>query len=427
MTKQILRGDELQIWLDGLSNSVPAYCPMYATSHTVTITGNTVDIATKDHGFWGASTVGTITWEVTAECLLTTADYDMLFDAMVSKTRLKAYFAPVRNYSPNGLQRVGGDVTDWLPAAQGKQGYVCVTSLTVNANTGENSTYSITFTGQGALTKYDLSNAPYKINVRYKELINPETEEGVELFNMRAKNSIVAARAFAEGQQIGTLLDLGDSNVYPLDSEPENGYIEFTVYGPSVPEYMFYRVEGVRNVYMPYHIITIEEFAFANTGINTIEYECESMNIMHDSFSGCSYLDNINQSHDINYLQSRQIGGSAFASCVRLTNVNVGDACKNVGIYAFSENHLNSVYFSDEIRTIGEGAFSRGGMQTTLKAYFSSENAPNLNGSNALGSPAMLEVHLLNAVSADDWTRNFTINGWSDYEPADGTAYIIGS
>lgn len=427
MSKQIIKGDELQIWLDGLSNGAQTYCPMYATSHTVTITGNTVDIATKDHGFWNASSIGTITWEVTAECLLTTADYDMLFDAMVSKTRLKAYFAPVRNYSPNGLQRVGGDVETWLPAAQGKQGYVCVTSLTVNANTGENSTYSITFTGQGALTKYDLSNLPYKINVRYKSLTDPVTGEGVELFNMRAKDRIVAARAFAEGQQTGTLLDLGDSNVYPLDSEPYNGYIEFTVYGPSVPEYMFYEIEGVRSVYMPHHIITIEEFAFADTGITTMEYECERMNIMHDSFNRCSNLSNINQSHDINYLQSRQIGGSAFASCVRLTSVNVGDACKNVGIYAFSENRLNSVYFSSEIRTIGEGAFSRSGMQTALKAYFSSEYAPNLNGTNALGTPAMLEVHLLNAVSADAWTRNFTINGWSDYEPADGTAYIIGS
>ena len=427
MATNIIKGDELQIWLDGLSNNVSAYCPMYATSHTVTITGNTVDIATKDHGFWGASSVGTITWEVTAECLLTTADYDMLFDAMVSKTRLKAYFAPVRNYSPNGLQRVGGDVSSWLPAAQGKQGYVCVTSLTVNANTGENSTYSITFTGQGALTKYDLSNLPYKINVKYKTLIDPKTGEGVELFNMRAKNRIVAARSFAEGQRIGTLLDLGDSNVYPLDSEPYNGYIEFTVYGPSVPEYMFYKIEGVRSVYMPQQITTIEQFAFANTDINTVEYECETMKIMQDSFNGCSYLSSINKSRDINYLQSRQIGGSAFASCVRLTDVNLGEGCKDVGVYAFSENQLSSVYFGRETRTIGEGAFSRSGMQTTLKAYFNSGNAPLLNGSNALGTPAMLEVHLLNATSANDWTKNFTINGWSDYEPEDGTTYIIGS
>lgn len=427
MATNIIKGDELQIWLDGLSNDVPAYCPMYATSHTVTITGNTVDIASKDHGFWGASTVGTITWEVTAECLLTTADYDMLFDAMVSKTRLKAYFAPVRNYSPNGLESVGGDVETWLPAAQGKQGYVCVTSLTVNANTGENSTYSITFTGQGALTKYDLSNLPYKINIRYDNLTDPVTGEGIELFNMRAKNSIAAVRVFAEGSSAGTLLDMGDSNVYPLDSEPENGYIEFTVFGPSVPEYMFYQNSHIRAAHMPDRIATIEEYAFADTEITTMEYDSENMNIMHNAFSGCVFLDNVNKTNDVNYLQARQIGGSAFSSCVRLSNINLGNGCGSVGSFAFSECIINTVYLGDTIYSIGEGAFSPTSMPITLSAYFKTEFAPNLQGSNAMGIPAMLEVHLLNSTSADAWTRNFTINGWSDYEPADGTAYIIGS
>jgi hypothetical protein len=151
------------------------------------------------------------------------------------------------------------------------------------------------------------------------------------------------------------------------------------------------------------------------------------MNIMHNAFSGCVFLDNVNKTNDVNYLQARQIGGSAFSSCVRLSNINLGNGCKNVGSFAFSECIINTVYLGDEIRTIGEGAFASTSMPITLSAYFNTEFAPNLNGSNAMGIPAMLEVHLFNSTSADAWTRNFTINGWSDYEPADGTTYIIGS
>ena len=43
MSTNIIRGDELQLFYDGNAFA-------WATSHTLTITGNTVDIATKDHG-----------------------------------------------------------------------------------------------------------------------------------------------------------------------------------------------------------------------------------------------------------------------------------------------------------------------------------------------------------------------------------------
>ena len=126
----------------------------YATSHTLTLTGNTVDISSKDHGFWGASEVGSVTWEITTENLYTDNDYDKLFDMMITAEPVTIAFAKASNYDKNGLTATGGSVEAWEPDQKNyRTGKAVITSLTLNANTGENATYSATFTGNGALIK----------------------------------------------------------------------------------------------------------------------------------------------------------------------------------------------------------------------------------------------------------------------------------
>lgn len=145
--KQILKGDELMLFKNKKSIA-------YATSHVLTITGNTVDIASKDHGFWGASEVGSLTWEITSENLYTQDAYDELFDAMVACEPIDVAFGKVSNYNKNGIDN---STANWAPdtATEGsvKYGKAIITSLVANANTGENATFSITLTGQGAITK----------------------------------------------------------------------------------------------------------------------------------------------------------------------------------------------------------------------------------------------------------------------------------
>lgn len=143
--KQILKGDELMLFKNKKSIA-------YATSHVLTITGNTVDIASKDHGFWGASEVGSLTWEITSENLYTQDAYDELFDAMVACEPIDVAFGKVANYNKDGIDN---STANWAPDTAGsvKYGKAIITSLVCNANTGENATFSITLTGQGAITK----------------------------------------------------------------------------------------------------------------------------------------------------------------------------------------------------------------------------------------------------------------------------------
>lgn len=145
----IIKGDELMVFMT-TGNSTKALA--YATSHVLTINGNALDTASKDHGFWGASEIGNLTWEITTDNLYTENDFDSLFQAMVSKTQVDVVFAKAANYNENGLTEVGGSVQSWT-AAKGYKGKAVITSLVANANTGENATFNATFTGYGPIVK----------------------------------------------------------------------------------------------------------------------------------------------------------------------------------------------------------------------------------------------------------------------------------
>ena len=143
--EKIIKGDELMLFNGEKSIA-------YATSHTLTINGNSIDISSKDHGYWGASEVGNITWEITSENLYTDKYYGELFDAMVTRSQLTVAFGFASNWDVNGLSGTNAEYT-LNKTKTYYTGKVYVTSLTANANTGENATLSITLTGSGALTK----------------------------------------------------------------------------------------------------------------------------------------------------------------------------------------------------------------------------------------------------------------------------------
>lgn len=148
MSNTVIKGDQLMLF-DSTGKALA-----YATSQTLTLTGNTVDVSSKDHGFWGASEVGSITWEITTENLYTDDEYDKLVDMMITAQPVTIAFAKAANYDKNGLVATGGTVESWTQDQTNyRSGKAIIKSLTLNANTGENATYSATFTGAGALTK----------------------------------------------------------------------------------------------------------------------------------------------------------------------------------------------------------------------------------------------------------------------------------
>lgn len=141
----IVKGDELMLF-DAAGHSIA-----YATNHTLTISGDTQDISSKDHGVWGATSVNKISWEITSENLYTETAFDTLFTSMIGRAPITVYFG--MHTAETGTP-ADGDIAYWTQnGGHTYTGKAYITSLTANANNGENATFSITLTGVGTFAK----------------------------------------------------------------------------------------------------------------------------------------------------------------------------------------------------------------------------------------------------------------------------------
>lgn len=169
-SSNIVKGQELMLFQDGKSIA-------FATSHTLSITGNTTDISSKDHGFFTASALTSITWEISAENLYTDAAFDKYFNAMVNTRNtvevVFGHYTDDKSWATSGIVS-DGDTTgqeSWTaptgdsPSVVYYKGNAYITSLSANAANGDNATFSVTLSGVGKLEQ-----------VGY----NPETQEPAE-------------------------------------------------------------------------------------------------------------------------------------------------------------------------------------------------------------------------------------------------------
>lgn len=392
MSKQIIKGDELQLFLqDG--------APKFATSHTLTLSGSTLDTNTKDHGYFGASEVGKLTWELTAECLYTDGDYDKMFDMMIAHTPITITFAKVKNYSVNGLSSVGGDVAAWITDVVKRRGNAYVTSLTANANTGENATYSITFTGTGPLKTIDNSITDYFIKVTYND-----DAEGMTLFNMKAYPSINSAWVATDG---GTpvKIDMSDGKLH--DAVPSTShYFIYYISGQSIPASMFSDVNTVDTVEASNTIYNIGQYAFNNSSLTEISIPGPNpITYGNYCFNNCSSLTHVNydSGNNRNWLNAKRVDASSFLNCVRLEDIVLGPACDYVFDAAFGGClAIRNVWFGPSLVRVRDRAFLDDSQESTKVFHFYTEKAPSC-GRTSFGNIGYQSFILHNASSVEDF------------------------
>ncbi len=152
----ILKGSKLMVFLDGAPIG-------FATSHSLSMTTNTTQISTKDHGDFPSTIPQNITWEVSAENLYSNAGEDIYMKKMKAMSPITLVFAQATEYStkaqePNPMpDTTGGSRTpaEWTLGQKIAEGNALITSLSINAPAGDNATMSVTFTGTGELKMYD--------------------------------------------------------------------------------------------------------------------------------------------------------------------------------------------------------------------------------------------------------------------------------
>ena len=157
--KDILKGSASQLFInDGGSQDV---CIGFATSHALSITTNTTELSTKDHGDYPAVLPTTVTWEVTAENVYATTSMAKLLGYVKNRTKVTVKFAEVGNYSQKdgaySYEAIEPGIIDndsktsWSIGKIIGQGKAYITSYSINAASGDNASISCTFTGCGPL------------------------------------------------------------------------------------------------------------------------------------------------------------------------------------------------------------------------------------------------------------------------------------
>lgn len=143
---EIIQGSDLMLFVGGKSIA-------FATNHTLSITAETTDTTHKDiKGGWSDSLVKSFSWEVTTENLFSNdgegGTFDTLFASMTSKTQVDVVFG--LNESNATTVTTGG----WVAPTKGQyKGKARITSLQVNAPSGDNATFTATLQGCGVLEK----------------------------------------------------------------------------------------------------------------------------------------------------------------------------------------------------------------------------------------------------------------------------------
>ena len=164
MGGKIIMGENVQLWVKDKTAGTPT-CLAMATSLSVEVSADAVDISSKDSGRWASSLLGKISWTASASNLFTVADYSKLIDVMVANTPIEIVFATVKNYDTvtSGSTDSEGMFTNtptvWESNDDMYHGKVIVNSISLSANNGEVATYDVSFTGVGALQKGGISKA----------------------------------------------------------------------------------------------------------------------------------------------------------------------------------------------------------------------------------------------------------------------------
>lgn len=149
-----INGSDLMVFLKGTSDAYNSIA--FATSHSLSLSTETVETSSKDTGGkWVSQAPRKLSWSINTENLFAVEGegkvFDDLFTIWTNRTEVELVFALEEDYETKADEVPTGG---WTPVATGQyKGKAIITSLEVNAPNGDNATFTATFTGVGALTK----------------------------------------------------------------------------------------------------------------------------------------------------------------------------------------------------------------------------------------------------------------------------------
>jgi hypothetical protein len=137
-------GEGLMLYVTSDSELLPV---AYATSHSLSVNGETIDTSSKMSGAWQDFLIGQLNWQLTSDSLVSKTaghmSFNTLFDLMVAREGI-----PITVGTPLNTETFELDTAK--PILEGE---AAITSLEQTASNGEVCTSSATLQGLGELKR----------------------------------------------------------------------------------------------------------------------------------------------------------------------------------------------------------------------------------------------------------------------------------
>jgi predicted secreted protein len=148
MSANVINGTDLCLFI---TSGATKKCIALATTCKISTTMSTRKIASKDSGVWEESAVGRMSWSCDTDNLFTqdaisssAYTYDNLFDLVISRTPVVVSFGMVTTSGMGYPQTIGSKYLS---------GTALITKLDLNAKDNDNSSFTVTLEGTGALAR----------------------------------------------------------------------------------------------------------------------------------------------------------------------------------------------------------------------------------------------------------------------------------
>lgn len=125
----------------------------FAKSHELEIATETSDVHSRLHDNWTDLDVIGGSWSISCEALYS-EDSDKMFDLFESRSSIVCMFGLASNYREDGIV----DTDDSWAIANGYRGKAIITSLEINADSGEAATFTIQLEGTSPIKKANVND-----------------------------------------------------------------------------------------------------------------------------------------------------------------------------------------------------------------------------------------------------------------------------